>query len=103
MTLESLHLLLRLPEAREATTTPNARAAMTVAPEERAPVAAKGSYGDGSARGSDGPLWRSREAPPSLAAVATRRATGSDGDGGCARRGLQGLTIRTTIRAFFGD
>jgi hypothetical protein len=68
----------RLPEARAAMMAPKVRVAMTVAREERAPATARGSYVGGSARvhDSDGPLWRSREAPPSPAAVATTVARG---------------------------
>jgi hypothetical protein len=86
-------------------TAPKVRTTMTVAREERAPAAARGSYGGGSARvhDSDGPLGRSREAPLSPAAVATQSMGGFGGDDGRARRRLRGSAIYTTVRASFGD
>lgn len=86
-------------------TAPKVRAAMMVAWEERAPTAARGSYGGGSARvhDSDGPLWRSRKAPLSLAAVATQSMDGFGGDDGRTRRGMRGSAVYMIVWVSFGD
>jgi hypothetical protein len=103
----------RFLEARVATAALESPVAAMAALEARASDA-RPSFVDGGyprrerrwwprSDGSDGPLRQSREGPPFPAMVVMQSSGGSAGNDGCARHGLRGLAICTTVRACFGD